>query len=346
MVDRLWLPARRPVTTAGGHQPGGAHPVAADSGERRAVAVTGMREQFPDFYDPTGALDGAEPDSSLMLPLVEHGRSEPARRAGSRDQPAPTIRCGLPRLLPPGRRSCLDRGHRCPGLEAERVRVAALAEIDAAKTRFFQNISHELRTPLTLVLGSAAAGARAIRHGATGRATGTTCAARRAARGCNGWSTACSTSPGARSTGWPRPPNPPTSAPSPGFVSMFRSGRSSRPGLPLMVRCCRPACRPRGSADVVADRARPALERGEVHPAGGITVESGSNGRDLAELTVRDTGIGIPESGDPVDLRPVPPGRRSARADRRGRGHRAVAGRRSGAGARRHDQGGQRPRRR
>jgi len=283
----------------------GTNPVARTRLRRTAtngepLLITGMREQFPDFYDPTGALDDAEPDSSLMLPLVEHGRSE---------------RLGVLVLgISPHRR--FDADYRAffhlvadhvsiaitdaLAFEAERVRVAALAEIDAAKTRFFQNISHELRTPLTLVLAPlqqvlddpALDLPDEYRHDLQAARR----AARRLQRLVDGLLDVTRGEVDRLA-----PATEPTDIGSltGDCVSMFRSAVESA-GLTLSVELPEPAL------SVLLDRQMWShivlnllsnAVKFTLH--GGITVRVERAG-DVARLTVRDTGIGIPEQEIPL----------------------------------------------
>ena len=97
---------------------------------------------------------GMAPETAIMLPL---GAGEPGAR------PAAVLVCGINplRRLDEPYLSFFDLAGRvvltaiasAKRQEDERHRLEQLAELDRAKTDFFSNVSHELRTPLTLLLG-------------------------------------------------------------------------------------------------------------------------------------------------------------------------------------------------
>ncbi len=122
---------------------------ALDDGRRHAIA--GLRQRAGDGVLP-GPLGPLLPDEAIALPLILAGEVRPVGVLVVGVNPYRPMDAIYREFLLLVARTVGVALADSYAYHLERSRASMLADLDRAKTEFFQNVSHELRTPLTLLL--------------------------------------------------------------------------------------------------------------------------------------------------------------------------------------------------
>ena len=113
--------------------------------------VSGLRERHPGIFAP-GPLGPLSPDQAFVLPVVLLGTRKPMGVLVIGVNPYWRPDDAYTAFAAMASRQLGVMITDAVSYQNERKRQQALAELDRARTEFFQNVSHELRAPLTMLL--------------------------------------------------------------------------------------------------------------------------------------------------------------------------------------------------